>query len=1049
VVRSSTRTRMAKASARVAGLACALLLVFGAVPGAMAAPAPGTPPSAAQLDSAAAFRQKLGFRADRAYVAASFARQGFTKARWGVPLDAAEAAEVGRRARLQQDAGRALNEWAEQPGTAGAYFDHGAKGAPVFLTTRDPATAKGALARSMPDGANARFVRVAHSMADLLATQDRVNADMDTGALAGLGVTSTAIDARANTVVVGVAADTDAVRDALAARYGDAVTATFELPAQGGDACSSRDDCSPAKAGIEIVSSYNGNNCTMGFLARVVGSGEARVLTAGHCIGKSGGTGTSRKWSHDGITTWAEFSTWADGADADVGVLTADGSAISGSRNLLYRASASDVVPVSGLATNAQQVQGGLICRAAAVSGHKCGTIELTNRTKDVDGRTIDHQWVVDFDACPGDSGAPYYLNNTAYGSHSDSSFGCEPSTNQAWYSPIQWMLDVLEAKGHPMALCVTAACGSDTNVWTQRGPLDGAVWNPILVPLADGRVLRAGGNASPLLGAGSATGQGPETFDPATGQWTDTATPPWGAQCDGQFAVRLASGDVLVGGGRKVGSGSTDACDGAHVYDPDDGPTGSWSTVASPPTRLEAAGAVLLDDGRAFVTGGSGANGATSVAMAYDPGDDAWETLAPAASGALAPLVLPLPDGRVLVSGGYVIVDDAPGYDDVTATRLYDPDSNTWDSTTSVGSRGAAGVVLASGRVVIAGGQHLSWDGSQHATFLSTVRRFDPSTDGWTTLDPLRTARAGFALAELEGGWLLAMGGSTSGGGAGGTASATGDAWDPASQNWVAARSLQAAHAEAGSAVLDDGRMLVAGGGTATTETYVRGDLLPPTGGAPSVALRSSATMSTPKVPIRLSWSTATDTGGAGTGTYEVARSTDGGAFTTIATRVTGTTYDTTVTGNHRYRFQVRPRDWAGNFGSWKPGTEVRIGVTQQTSGAITWSSGWTTASNSSYTGGTLKYHKTSGKAATYTFTGRAVAWVSTRGPARGSAKVYIDGSLVATVNLNHSSTSYRYVAYQRSWSSSGKHTIRIVVNGTSGHPRVDVDAFEVITNP
>jgi hypothetical protein len=30
----------------------------------------------------------------------------------------------------------------------------------------------------------------------------------------------------------------------------------------------------------------------------------------------------------------------------------------------------------------------------------------------------------------------------------------------------------------------------------------------------------------------------------------------------------------------------------------------------------------------------------------------------------------------------------------------------------------------------------------------------------------------------------------------------------------------------------------------------------------------------------------------------------------------------------------------------------------------------------------------------------------------------------------------------FARNWSSVGLHTIKVVVSGTSGHPRVDVDA-------
>lgn len=1035
-------------------LAFAAVVFAGVLPLASAAPGSGARPGVRAVDSAIEFREKLGFRSDRAYVAETFGDQRFSKAEWGIPLDPGEAAELGRRAKVQKDAAPAIRQWAKDPSFAGAYFDQGSNGAPVILTTGDPTRARSSVAQKMPAAANARFVRVQHSMTDLVDLQARLDADLRAGDLAALGVTSTAIDARANAVAVGVAADSPDVVAALRERYGEAVAVRLELPAQGGDACSGRTNCAPAKGGIQIDSTYNSNYCTVGFLVRVVGSSEPRLLTAGHCVGKSGGTGTSRTWKHHGTTIgWSEITTWADGADADAALITPSTGAVSGARNLVYRASTGDIASITGWQDSGSQIQGGLVCRGAAVSNYHCGTITLTNRTKDVDGHVIDHQWVVDFDACPGDSGAPYLLDGVAYGIHSDSTTGCDPSKNEAWYSPIGWVLDSLASKNHPVELCTTATCGSEINVWTQRESLGDTTWGPKLVPLADGRVLKAGGAESDILGVGgAATTPTPEVFDPATGAWTDTATPPWSpAQCDGQWAVRLQNGNVLVGGGKRVGSGgSPSACDGAHIYDPDNGPGGSWSNAASPPTRLQSAGAALLGDGRAFVTGGSGTSGATSVAMAYDPGDDDWDTLAPAPAGAFAPLVLPLSNGRILVSGGYVIANaSAPGYKDVTGTYIYNPGSNSWATTSSVGARGVSGVVLGNGRVVLAGGQHLSWNGSQHSSFVTAVSRYDPSSGSWTQLAPLRTARAAFTLLELDNGMLLAAGGIVSGGSSG-TPSKTADAWNPSGNAWSAAPGLKVSHGNQGSATLDDGRVLVAGGGTTATETYVLGDILPPGGNsAPSLVLRSSTTMGTPSVPIQLSWGGASDSGGAGTGTYEVARSKNGGAFTTIATRVTGTTYSTTVDGNNDYRFQVRPRDWAGNFGPWKVNSELRISVTQQSSSSISYSSGWKTGHNDAYSGDSVKYASAAGKSASYTFTGRGIAWVSTRGPARGSAKVYIDGSLAATVSLSHSSVSHRYVAFQQAWSSVGKHTISIVVSGTSGHPRVDIDAFEVIRNP
>jgi hypothetical protein len=124
-------------------------------------------------------------------------------------------------------------------------------------------------------------------------------------------------------------------------------------------------------------------------------------------------------------------------------------------------------------------------------------------------------------------------------------------------------------------------------------------------------------------------------------------------------------------------------------------------------------------------------------------------------------------------------------------------------------------------------------------------------------------------------------------------------------------------------------------------------------------------------------------------------------------------------------------------------------LSTLEQTSSKITYSGTWNTSTGVAYSGGSVRHASTAGRSVSYTFTGRGIAFVSARGPTRGSAKVYIDGTLAATVSLYRSTTMYRYVAFQRAWSSSGKHTIKIVVAGTSGHPRVDMDVFEVTTNP
>ena len=66
--------------------------------------------------------------------------------------------------------------------------------------------------------------------------------------------------------------------------------------------------------------------------------------------------------------------------------------------------------------------------------------------------------------------------------------------------------------------------------------------------------------------------------------------------------------------------------------------------------------------------------------------------------------------------------------------------------------------------------------------------------------------------------------------------------------------------------------------------------------------------------------------------------------------------------------------------------------------------------------------------------------------GPDRGIARVYVDGVLARTVDLGAASPGAATVVFRRAWGSAGLHRLRIVVVGTAGRPRVDVDAFAVL---
>ena len=197
-------------------------------------------------------------------------------------------------------------------------------------------------------------------------------------------------------------------------------------------------------------------------------------------------------------------------------------------------------------------------------------------------------------------------------------------------------------------------------------------------------------------------------------------------------------------------------------------------------------------------------------------------------------------------------------------------------------------------------------------------------------------------------------------------------------------------------------------------------------------------------RLRMRLTWG-GTDVG-AGIASYDVARSYDGGAYTTIASATTATSLNLTMTPGHTYRFRVRARDKAGNVGAWVVASTWYPVLTQNSNSSLTYTGSWATGSNASHSGGTARSAIAAGASVSYAFSGRAIAWVTTLGPTMGAVQVYVDGVLAATVDTTAAATTFRHVVFGKSWSVYGSHTIKLVMVGTEGRPRAYLDAFEVI---
>ncbi len=89
------------------------------------------------------------------------------------------------------------------------------------------------------------------------------------------------------------------------------------------------------------------------------------------------------------------------------------------------------------------------------------------------------------------------------------------------------------------------------------------------------------------------------------------------------------------------------------------------------------------------------------------------------------------------------------------------------------------------------------------------------------------------------------------------------------------------------------------------------------------------------------------------------------------------------------------------------------------------------------------MKGTSTSGRYATYSYTGRGFAIVGPRSSKRGSFYVYVDGVKKATVSERSSTTAYKRVLYA-STPAYGTHVIKIVA---AGGGRIDIDAIVTIT--
>jgi len=266
--------------------------------------------------------------------------------------------------------------------------------------------------------------------------------------------------------------------------------------------------------------------------------------------------------------------------------------------------------------------------------------------------------------------------------------------------------------------------------------------------------------------------------------------------------AVTLADGRVLVAGGY---SSYNTVESSSEIFS---SATNSFTATGSMNARRADHTMTLLEDGRVLVTGGYQPSSALASAEIYDPATGTWTPTTPMANARYAHSATRLADGRVLVAGGMTT-----GLYFVTSAEIFDPVTELWSPAGDLGPRYEhTATLLDDGRVLVAGNS--SWVQYQDA------KLFDPVTSTWSSAGGGASLPWNLSAVALEDGRLLLSGGALpSGNKVANQVKAR--LYDPATNQYTLVADMPASRNRHASYVLPSGMVLIAGGFNIVTHEY------------------------------------------------------------------------------------------------------------------------------------------------------------------------------------------------------------------------------------
>jgi N-acetylneuraminic acid mutarotase len=169
----------------------------------------------------------------------------------------------------------------------------------------------------------------------------------------------------------------------------------------------------------------------------------------------------------------------------------------------------------------------------------------------------------------------------------------------------------------------------------------------------------------------------------------------------------------------------------------------GSWAMKAPLPAPLNEV-AVAAVDGKIHVMGGSVLGITGPYHQEYDPATDKWAARAPLPRS-LDHMGATVMNGKIYLVGGFI--GGGVHRDGQNAVSEYDPKSNTWRILAPLkAGRGSVGVAVFEGKLHAIGGRDPA------GNTVTTHEVYDPATNTWKDLAPLPRARDHAAATAAEG---------------------------------------------------------------------------------------------------------------------------------------------------------------------------------------------------------------------------------------------------------------------------------------------------------